>query len=173
MWIGAQQHQPVDQPADGPPGRSRRAVLAGFVGTGAGLLLASCTSPERPAPKPSSHPLTPIVTGTVALIERYRATIATYGDANGRLGPLLVDHQEHLTALHTAAGTPSPAQSSASASPSVVVAGDPTNALAELRGAEQSGQADATAACLAAAPEHAALLGSIAACRATHVEVLS
>ena len=53
------------------------------------------------------------------------------------------------------------------------MADDPAAAVVALRAAEQAGQADASTACLAATAEHAALLGSIAACRATHVEVLT
>ena len=46
-------------------------------------------------------------------------------------------------------------------------------AVTALKAAEQSGQTEAVTACLVASAQYAPLLGSIAACRATHVEVLS
>ncbi len=62
---------------------------------------------------------------------------------------------------------------SASAGATASAPDDQGAALTALRTAEQAGQADASTACLAAAAGYAALLGSIAACRATHVEVLA
>ncbi|OLE21809.1 MAG: hypothetical protein AUG44_26465 [Actinobacteria bacterium 13_1_20CM_3_71_11] len=112
--------------------------------------------------------------GALALVDRYQATVAAYPDLAERLQPLLADHQAHVDALRRAMGTPSPTASpSAGGSAAPGVADDPAAAVVALRAAEQAGQADASTACLAAAAEHAALLGSIAACRATHVEVLT
>jgi len=155
------------------PMKSRRAVLVTAVGAGAGLVVSGCWGRSAPVtPKP--HPLAPALVGALALVDRYQATVATYPDLGERLQPLLADHQAHVEALRRAMGTPGPTASpSASASAAPSVATDPAAAVVALRTAEQAGQADATTACLAAAAEHAALLGSIAACRATHVEVLS
>ena len=153
----------------------RRAVLAGLAGGAAALALAGCPSTaNRPVGRPAPHPLTPMVAGTAALIDRYQATIGGYPDLGTRLQPLLTDHRAHLDALRAAMGTPvSSASPTASASASASVAADPAAALTALRAAEQAASADAAAACLAGPADHAALLGSISACRATHVEVLA
>jgi hypothetical protein len=155
-------------------GQSRRALLTGLAGLAAGAALAGCWPlSKKPDAHPSPHPLTPVVAGTVALVDRYQATIAAVPSLAGRLQPLVADHRAHLDALRSAMGLASPSPTpSGAASPSTSVAPDPAAALAALRTAEQAAQADAGRACLAAAAEHAALVGSIAACRATHVEVL-
>jgi hypothetical protein len=155
------------------PMTSRRAVLASVVGGATGLALAGCRGSPRPAPSPTPHPLLPTLTGVLALIDLYQATIAAYPDLADRLGPLLADHQAHLEAVRRAMGVPSPTASPSAASPSASVApDDPDAAVAALHTAEQAGQASAQKACLAATAAYAALIGSIAACRATHVEVL-
>jgi hypothetical protein len=161
----------------GPPGRSRRAVLGGLAGTAAGIALAGCwPKSNKPAAHPTPHPLTAAVAGTQVLVDRYQATIAGYPDLTDQLQPLLTDHRAHLDALRRAMGLPaasgSPtAAASAGASPSV--APDQDAALAALKEAEKAAQTEAVTACLAAAASYAPLLGSIAACRATHLEVLS
>ncbi|TML31994.1 MAG: hypothetical protein E6G35_03160 [Actinobacteria bacterium] len=155
------------------PVKTRRAVLASAVGAGAGLVVSGCWGRGAPAP-PKPNPLAPALAGALALVDRYQATVAAYPDLAERLQPLLADHQAHVDALRRAMGTPSPTASpSAGGSAAPGVADDPAAAVVALRAAEQAGQADASTACLAAAAEHAALLGSIAACRATHVEVLT
>jgi hypothetical protein len=151
-------------------------VLGALVGTTVGAALAGCwPKSDPPASRPSPHPLTSAVAGTLALIDRYQATLAAYADLGTRLQPLLADHLAHSDALRQAMGVPSPTASpaaSAGASASVPP-DDQAGALAALRTAEEAGQAAATTACLSAAPEYAPLLGSIAACRATHAEVLA
>jgi hypothetical protein len=163
---------PMDvRPGTGHP---RRAVLATLVSAAAGTTLSGCWGSVRPAGPPKPHPLEPTLAGTLTLVGRYQTTISTYADLGERLGPLLENHRAHVDALRRAMGTPNPTGSpTVSASAAVSVAADPAAALAELRTAEQTGQTEASTACLAAAAEHAALLGSIAACRATHVEVLA
>ena len=155
------------------PVKTRRAVLASAVGAGAGLVVSGCWGRGAPVP-PKPNPLAPALAGALALVDRYQATAAAYPDLAERLQPLLADHQAHVDALRRAMGTPSPTASpSADGSAAPGVADDPAAAVVALRAAEQAGQADASTACLAAGVEHAALLGSIAACRATHVEVLT
>lgn len=163
LTVPMQQHAP------------RRAVLAGLAGAATGLALAGCwPASNEPAAKPGPHPLTPVLAGAVALTGRFQAAIAGFPDLAERLTPLLADHEAHVAALRQAMGTPS---ASASATPSgsapASLAADSAGALAALLAAERTGQTDAVAACLAAAAEHAPLIGSIAACRATHVEVLT
>jgi hypothetical protein len=156
------------------PMTSRRAVLASVVGAGAGVALGGCWGSGKPPGPPKPHPLAPTLAGVQAMVDRYQATVAAYPDLEQRLQPLLADHQAHLDAVRRAMGTPSPSASpSASASEAPSVAPDQAGAVAALKTAEQTGQADATKACLAAPAEYAALIGSIAACRATHVEVLA
>jgi hypothetical protein len=154
---------------------TRRAVLAGVAGGAGALALGGCwPGRSQPIGRPMPHPLAPVVAGTVALINRYQTTIAAHPDLGTRLQPLLGDHQAHLDALRRAIGTTGPsASATASASAAASTAPDQAAATAALRAAEQAGTADAATACLAAAPDYAALLGSISACRATHVEVLA
>jgi hypothetical protein len=71
----------------------------------------------------------------------------------------------------TPPSTPPPSPSAASTS-GPALPGDRAGLIAVLRTAERKGQEDAVAACLAAPSYRAALLGSIAACRATHLVVL-
>jgi hypothetical protein len=154
------------------PMTSRRAVLASVVGGGAGLALAGCFGRHEPPPPPKPHPLVGTLAGVQALVDLYEATTGAYGDLSDRLAPLLADHRAHLSAVRRAMGTPDPTASpTAGASPSASVASDPDAALVALEEAEKKGQADAVTACLSAPAEYAALVGSIAACRATHVEV--
>jgi hypothetical protein len=54
----------------------------------------------------------------------------------------------------------------------MVSASDAKTALAQLRTAEREGRDAAARACVEAPKKRAALLGSIAAARATHAEVL-
>jgi hypothetical protein len=65
-----------------------------------------------------------------------------------------------------------PLPSVSSGVPDASAPADPASAIAALASAEKVGQALAQAACLSAPSYRAALLGSITACRATHLEVL-
>lgn len=154
------------------PMTSRRAVLASVVGGGVGLALSGCFRRHEPPPTPKPHPLVGTLAGVQALVDLYGATIDAYSDLSDRLTPLLADHRAHLSAVRRAMGATDPTASpTASVSPSASVAADSDGALVALKAAEQKGRADAVAACLSAPAEYAALVGSIAACRATHVEV--
>jgi hypothetical protein len=164
---------PVRKAVGGPA--TRRAVLGGLAGAAAAVALGGCwPAKDKPAARATPHPLAPAVAGTLALIDRYQATMTAYPELSTRLEPLAADHRAHLDALRKAMGTPSPsASATASARASASVAADQAGAIAALHKAEQAGQADAAAACLAAVADYAPVLGSIAACRATHVEVLT
>jgi hypothetical protein len=148
-------------------------MLAGLAGGVAAAGLGGCTwlGGGKPAATTTPHPLESVLTATLALIDRYLAMIAAQATLADRLHPLLADHEADADALRRAMGRPSPS-ATASVQPSASAAADPVAALSDLRGAEQAAQADAVAACLAAPAGYAGLLGSIAACRATHVEVL-
>jgi hypothetical protein len=118
-----------------------------------------------------------MMTGTLALIGTYTATMAAQPTLSDLLNPLLDDHRAHVDALRTAMGGPTRPPST-SASPdlpvtSASVPDDPTAALAAIHAAEQSARDSAVKDCLDAAAPYASLLGSIAASRACHLEVLS
>jgi hypothetical protein len=96
--------------------------------------------------------------------------ISAHPNLAGRLGPIRDNHRAHLATVAkligpTASQSPSPAAS-------VAVPPEADAAVRELRDAERDGKQAATRACLAAKREYAELLGSIAAGRATHQEVL-
>ena len=155
------------------------AVLAGAAGLGsAGLTGCTLSGSGRPGPSPSPDPLAPVLTGTEALVDLYAATVAAQPALADQLNPLLAEHRAHVDALRVAMGLAS--QSPGSASPAratptpsgVQVPDDPAAALAAVAGVERTAQASAVKDCLASRPEHAGLLGSIAASRACHLEVL-
>ncbi|MFC7479467.1 hypothetical protein ACFQX7_04590 [Luedemannella flava] len=108
-----------------------------------------------------------MITATADLAGRYDAVIAAYPALADRLTPLRDAHRAHLTALASALGQQPPAATAQEAP-----AGGQGGALTSLAAAEKSGRADAVAACLAAPPRLAPLLGSIAAARASHQEAL-
>ncbi len=126
---------------------------------------------SQPHAAASTHPLQPMLTGTLALVSQYDTTIAGQPGLAGQLAPLRAEHWTHVTALLTAMGRPVPSDA-----PSPVASGppaaSPAEALVALRTAEHSAQTAAVSACVAAPARYAELLGSIAACRATHLEVL-
>lgn len=124
---------------------------------------------------PPPHPLLGTLRDIRALLGRYEAVIAAQPTLAGRLGPLRDNHRAHLTTVAkligpTASEAPTPASPSPTGSASAPT--DEAAAVRELQEAERTGEEVAGRACLAAAPEYAGLLGSIAACRASHREVL-
>jgi hypothetical protein len=153
---------------------SRRELLRGAFGlAGAAVIgagaLAGCdsfdgnTQPDRPSP------LLGFLTATGALADRYDATIAAVPALSSRLIPVRDAHRAHVKALAAALPAPTPGP----ATPASQVPTDSTAALAALVTAEKAGRDDAVTACLAAEPRLAPLVGSIAAARATHLEVLT
>jgi hypothetical protein len=152
---------------------SRRAFLRGLLGvTGVGVLgagsLAGCdifggdsTPPSDPAPPA----LAGFLGATVALGDRYDATLAAVDSLPATVGQIRDAHRAHAKALAQAIGVPTPG---AKASPT----GVPTSrdaALAALVAAEKTGHEQAVTECLGSTPRFAALLGSIAAARATNL----
>jgi hypothetical protein len=148
-------------------GHSRRRLLGG-----AGLSVLSLTGcgllDEEPAPPAAPDPLQPLLDEALALAAAYdRAVIAQPG-LSGRLAPLAANHREHageLSKVIGAAAASAPAASLPASAP-------PTATLADLRAAEQAAQKNAAAACAQAPADRVALVGSIAAGRATHAEAL-
>ncbi|GAA3518799.1 hypothetical protein [Actinocatenispora rupis] len=149
----------------------RRGVLLGglaAVVTAAGL--AGCTDTEKPPP-PS--PVLPVLAGSRELVAAYDAVLVRHADLADRLAALRADHRRHVQELTKRLGSATPS-ASASATPSTPVVPDGADAaVAMLLAAERRAQQDGTTACLSAPAEYATLFGSVAACRASHVAVLS
>jgi len=147
---------------------TRRRLLGAGAGLTAGTALAGCGlfGDDKPDQPKAPDPLRPLLDEALALAAAYdRAALAQPGLA-ARLTPLGADHREHVTALSQAIGISPPAGGGAAPTDSA------TDVLAGLRAAEQAAQKTAATACATAPAARAALAGSIAACRATHVEAL-
>jgi hypothetical protein len=157
----------------GGNGHTRRGVLgiaasAAVVASTSGCsLFGKDPEPERP------DALQPVLDEALALAAMFeQAALAAQNsaapDLAGRLTPLAADHRAHVAELSRVIGKPAPSPSAAASAP----AGDPAALLRQLRTAVQTGQRTAGTACRQAPAARAALVGSIAACRATHVEAL-
>ncbi|WFE27406.1 hypothetical protein O7623_29990 [Solwaraspora sp. WMMD791] len=181
-------------------GCSRRDLLRGAAGamfaavtpaaaTGCGLF------DRTPEPEPALDPLAGLLAATVELADEYAAAAARVADLDALLTPIATTHRAHAAELARVTGielaTPtSPADPTATA-PGPAASGSATGApgsmgpggtgtpapdraavVAALRTAEESARDAAVAACLAATADRAALLGTIAAARACHLEVL-
>jgi len=155
-------------------------VLRAAAGAGAvsliGYALSGCgLFGDRTDPPPAPDPLLPLLAEARELLGRYDAAMAANPDLAARLSPVREAHLAHATALARLIGAPEPsATASATTEPSTEPSApaDETQTLAALRTAEQAAVRRAAQACLSAPAARAALLGSIAAGRATHVEVL-
>jgi hypothetical protein len=161
-------------------GWSRRAVLRAAGSVSAVGVLSGCAWFDDEARIPPPDPLEPLLAATRALADRYRTVLASHADLADRLGPLRDAHAAHAAALLELIGRPelaSPPPDTGPATPAgagpTASPGEPADPLAALREAERAAQAEAAQACLSAPPRRAALLGSITAARATHVEVLT
>jgi hypothetical protein len=119
----------------------------------------------------------PVLDEARALAARYDQLALTKPDLSARLTPLGDDHKAHIAELSrliepaaaqsASAGASAGASASASAGAAAV-----ESSLPQLRRAEQTAQRTAVTMARTAEPDRAALLASIAACRATHVEAL-
>ncbi|KOX14362.1 hypothetical protein ADK66_03995 [Micromonospora sp. NRRL B-16802] len=123
---------------------------------------------DKPAPPPD--PLRPMVDESLGLAAAYRESAVAHPSLAGRLDPIAATHTAHATELARVIGVPLP--SAPVTAPSSSPAAEPAGALAALRALEKTAQQSATAACASAPADRAALLGSIAAARATHQEAL-
>jgi len=150
-------------------GWSRRALLIAAVGA-AGSALTGCSWRDGDPPPPEPDPLAPLLAATEELAARYEAVRAARPELADRLAAIHQTHLAHVDALRELIGA---APSSPPPSPTPPPVGDPATVLAELRDRERVAQTEAAAACLSAPSTRVALLGSIAAARATHVVVLS
>ncbi|HEY7271309.1 MAG TPA: hypothetical protein VH502_01155 [Actinoplanes sp.] len=140
-------------------GHTRRGLLAAVAGASA---LAGCgvfdSGPDVP---PAPDPLQPVLVEAVALAAAYDRLAAAQPPLARRLGPLAADHRAHAAELARVMGTAAPSAPASAAA-----------TIEDLRAAERAAQRTAGTACRQAPAERAALAGSIAACRASHVEAL-
>ncbi|WBB77128.1 hypothetical protein O7602_21325 [Micromonospora sp. WMMD1128] len=159
---------------------------------GATAPLTGCDLFDRDDEPSPPDALEPLVAEALALEARHRAAATATPALAERLTPIADAHLAHAQELRRVIGRPAPSgppstapSTAPSGTPSATPPGpplatppgppgsEPDAVLAELRRAEQQGRTNAAKACAGAPPERAALLGSIAAARATHVEVLA
>lgn len=125
---------------------------------------------------PDPDPLEPLLTSVRSLAAGHEAAVAAHPDLAARLDPLRETHRAHEHALLTAIGRAdlaTPPSDAGHWAPPTDDRSTPEEVLASLGEAERAGWVEAREACLSAPPERVALLGSIAAARATHGEVLA
>ncbi|MEH0840838.1 hypothetical protein V6U81_00380 [Micromonospora sp. CPCC 205711] len=137
---------------------------------GAAVPLTGCDLFDGDEPAPPPDPLEPLAGESGELAARHRAAVAADPGLADRLTPIADAHAAHADELRRLIGRPAPS-GSAAPGPSTTAA-DRDTLLADLRAAEQRGRDNAVRACATAPGERAALLGSIAAARATHLEAL-
>lgn len=145
-------------------GHTRRRVLGATGGLAGAVTLGGCGlfGDDEPEPAPAPDPLQPVLDEALALAGAYQRLAVT----QPRLAPIAEAHRAHATELAKVIGATLP---SGSAAPSAAAV---PGTVAALRTAELAAQKTAVAACRAAPAERAALVGSIAAARATHAEAL-
>jgi hypothetical protein len=154
---------------------TRRAVLRGLLGvTGAAAvsLTAGCDvfSPA-PSGTETPDPLEPFLRETVALADLYDTVLLQVPALASVITVPRDTHRKHAQALATAIGASAP-RASGTVGPSAAPGADRTAAIAALVAAETAARDAAIEACLAAPARVASLVGSMAAARATHLEVL-
>jgi hypothetical protein len=121
---------------------------------------------RKPDPLPEPDPLQPVLDEALALVVAYERAAIAQPALTARLTPLAHDHRAHAAELARVIGVQPPSAAPGPSAASVA----PT--LADLRAAVRAAQRTATTAAGRAQPERAGLVGSIAACRASHVEAL-
>ncbi|RAK33039.1 hypothetical protein B0I29_11270 [Actinoplanes lutulentus] len=152
---------------------TRRRILTATGAIVAAATLAGCgLFDDEPEPEPAPDPLQPILDEALAMAAAYDLAIQAQATLAEQLTPLAEDHRAHAAALATLIGTVLPSGAAAPVASAAPPAGSADETLAQLRKSEQDAQTTAIAACLAAPADRAALVGSIAACRATHASAL-
>jgi hypothetical protein len=140
---------------------TRRRVLG--VTAGATLSLAGCgLFDDEPEPPPPPDALQPVLDEALALA----AACDRLAVDEPAVAALASDHRAHADELSRLIRAEIPSTAPSASAPAV------GGSRADLRKAVQSAQRTATTAAKQAPAERAALVGSIAACRATHAEAL-
>ena len=147
-------------------GHTRRRLL-GVSALGVTALAGCGIFDNGPDHTPPPDALQPVLDEALALAAAYDRAGVAQPELVKRLTPLAADHRAHATELARVIGKALPSAPAPGASDGAQT-GD---AVATLRKAEQAALRTATAAKQAPAAR-AALVGSIAACRATHAEAL-
>jgi hypothetical protein len=161
---------------NGTAGRSRRdvvraAALVALVGT-TGSLTGCGLFDNEPDPPPAPDPLAPLIGGALDLAARHEAAIAAFPELADRLHPVAEAHRAHAAELARVTRTTLPATVAPSTPTGDPGAGSAAAILKQLREAEQQGREAAAKACTEAPASRSALVGSITAARASHLEVL-
>jgi hypothetical protein len=150
----------------------RRALGLAAVGPfGVGVLgsLAGCDVFGGRKVDPPPDNLDGFIRATAALGDRYDAAIRAVPALSESLVPIRDAHRAHTRALVDATGvSPTPPAASAAA-----VRAGRDQALAALATAETEARDEAVNACMSASARMAPLLGTIAAARAAHLEVIT
>jgi hypothetical protein len=151
---------------------TRRGLLSGLLGVTsvAGVSLAAGCDlfDSGSATPPPPDPLESFLADTGAILARYNLALLQVPALAPVITTIRDTHLAHANALARALNAPSPAPSiGASGAP-----GDRAAVLAALVDAETKGRDAAVQACLATVARLAPLVGSIAAARATHLEIL-
>ena len=155
---------------DRAEGSTRRGFLVGVLGlAGLGLTACDLLGDDTVEPEPPPQGLVSLLAATGVLADSYDTTIAAVPTLSDRLTPIRDAHRAHVQALAQALRAPSPKPGASRG----VVPPDPPLALAALLASEKAAREDAFTECLDAPARYAPLVGSIAAARASHVEVLS
>lgn len=151
-------------------------MLGALAGATTAGTLTGCSwlAPVPPPPLPPD-PLAPLLRSNRRLTGHYQAVLAVHPELTDLLSPLVAVHTAHAAVLLDLVRRPAatPPAGGWVQSPATNVPAEAADALAMLRAEEEAARDEAAQACLAAPPERAALLGSICAARASHVEVLS
>lgn len=150
-----------------------RLVGAGTLGSAALTTITGCDArSDEPAPDPEAAQLQGLLATTAALADRYQAALSAVAALPATVGQIRDSHLAHARAVAQALGTPTP-RPSASTAGAVPGPAERDATLAALMAAENEAYEKAVALCLTSSPRFAALLGSIAAARATHRAALS
>lgn len=151
---------------------TRRRLLAAGVTSVAAAGLAGCRAPWTAPPDPDAHRLEDAAAGERTLIAAYGDVLRAHPELAPVLAPLRSDHRQHLAAL-TPHLSEDARRRAAGARRAPVDVADASAAREQLHRLEAAAQRERASGSLAARPEVAMLLASIAACEAAHADRLA
>jgi len=159
---------------DETPNRVRRravlAVSAALAALAVGAAGGCGLLDREPDEPPPPDPLLPLADEAVRLAAVHRLAATDFPERAATLTPIAEAHDAHARELSRIMATPAP--SPAASASAGAEAGTVEDRIEALRVAEKAGYEAAIQACLATPAHRAALVGSIAAARATHLEAL-